>query len=246
MIDALSQFTQSQTQDQQSKAEKAMNDASSEGKSKTIDVAGTYRMRVKTVVSPKGVWPRFEISTRPKTDGDLVLNILLECVDGTPAVNRGDTFFVNVYVKKAPGATDEKIRNTASFCKPILCALTGRKDIPFTDDFLREYFSVDIDDQGKITRMHKMNSDVMVVIEKGRNPTTGKEVLGHKNIRAALEGEVSKSVKNSDPVTAGAVLEKGKEIQASQGEMKKVEMDMSLPTSFDGDAIPSGDTVEDS
>ena len=236
-MDALDIFSQSQSDSQKSAAEAALNNASADAKGKSIDIPGTYRVRTKSVNTKKGVWPRFEISDQPKTKGDLVLKLLLECVDGTGVVAKGDTIFHNIYVKKGAGATDEKIRNTASYAKPQLCALTGRKDMRFSDADLRSFFTVDVDAQGKITRQHKMTAEVMVVCENSVSPTTGKSYFSIKSMRPAAEGDHSISVKSSAPVSDGALAS---EIRSSQGELKTENMDMS----FDGD-VPT-ETVEDS
>lgn len=240
-MDALSQFTQSQSEEQRSQAQKAMNDASGEGRGSQINVPGTYRMRAKTVIGKDGkVWPRFEISDVPKTKGDLVLKVILECVDSTEVVAKGDIAFINVYVMKGAGATEEKIRNTASFAKPILVALTGKKDIQFTNAFLSEHFSVDVGSDKKVARTHKMNQDVMVVLESSVNQTTGKPYFGMKSLRAAAADDKSRSVKSMAAVTDGALAG---DIKSGQGELRASSMNMS---DFDGD-VPQGDAVvEDS
>ena len=249
--DVLSAFAGNLSPEEQAARDNAIDHASADGKGKIIDIPGTYRMQpMKVMFGKEGrVWPRFFLSDQPKTMNDLKLDIALSCVDGSfddnknPVVNKGDIFFITLTIKKGPGADMKKIENTAAYAKPVLCALSGSKDAKFTDEFLRNYFTVDIKDK-EVVRDHKMTHDVMVVLANSVDKATGKSYFNGNIIRPAKDDDKSMSVKSFAAVTDGAVAAAGKEVSESRGDLKPSTMSMPLDGGDDM-PLPGGVTIED-
>lgn len=227
-----------------SAAQDAMNSASSESKGSKIEVPGTYRGRVKVLISKKNdttkVWPSFTISDKPKSKGAVQLNLVFEVVDGTSSVPKGSTTFYTLTMAQPKTASEEKIKNTASFAKPVLCTLTGAKEIQFTNAFLIEHFTVDTKED-KVIRDHKMNKEFMFVMDYSGEYLNVKNIrppADHKDAKGniVLERSRSAEIQISEGATADASAAVGAEIAgATTG--KAMNMD------FNADINPTGDDI---
>jgi hypothetical protein len=216
---ALDFFSKNQ---QVSKTRDAIEGASSTGeKSEPLSVAGSYIMKCKTIVAKKKdgellLMPGLKTSTSTKSAGALQLDIALEVIVPTEVVPKGASIFNTITLAQADGATDEKIRNTASYMKPVICALTGLDKFDFTPDFVNEYLGIDYDPETlKVLRNHKMIREVMVICEEypKSNGTKGIRV---KTIRQVRPGEVSSSIKQ-EAVDNAELIRTADAIEASAG-----------------------------
>jgi hypothetical protein len=210
------------------------------GRSEQVQVAGTYLMKVKTIVAKKKdgsllVVPRFETSTSKKSEGALQCNIALEVVDGTEAVPAGSTLFNTITMAQPSGAPAEKVVNTAKFMKPVVCALIDRDDFEFNPGFVTEYMTIDYNENTlKITRDHKMTGLVMCVCEEysKQNGTIGIKV---KSIRKAKPGEKSVSIKR-EPTSEAELATMDSTIAASKGDVVVQSMPEDYSPSMDADS----------
>jgi hypothetical protein len=207
---------------------KALADKTSEEQQGSfISVPGTYRVKVKSMMSSKEnkkTWPSFSISDRDSTKGDFVLNLLFECVDGTEAVAVGDTIFSNIIVAKDAGADQKKKWNTIKYAKPILHVLLGKKKtVSYENAFLAANFTAGFDDSGKVIRDHMMKDEIMIVVEENYSETTKKRYCNIKNYRMPNDNAETKehsiSIRSHTAVTDGAISE----IANSKGNLKRSE-----------------------
>lgn len=194
-----SSFFQSNTQI--GKTQQAIDSASSTGdRAAAITVPGSYIMKVKTVVAKKKdgellISPRIGLSDSAKSKGALQLNILLEVVEGTEAVPVGSTIFNTITLAQPDGATDEKIRNTSSFMKPIVCALIGKDRFDLTPESVNELMEIEYDEQTlKVTKTHGLTQNVMVSCEEYAK-SNGDPAIRVKSMRAVRPGDKSISIK---------------------------------------------------
>ena len=218
----MSQFASSMSEETKTITNEAIDDAPSIGSQFTsVNVAGTYLMKVRSFVmnrkdlDPKP-FPGLQISETAKTKGALQLNMNLEVIDGTEAVPKGATIFYTLTLAQGPGATKEKIENTAKYMKPIVCALTGLEKFNFSPDFVTENLTIDYEGS-KVTRQHKMTKDVMVVVEEYVDGK-GSNAFRVKSIRAAKAGDKSMSIKQQIQETS-SLDQTAHEIDKSKGEV---------------------------
>lgn len=239
--DALSIFS---SNEDYAKTKELADKTSDEQQGHAIATPGTYRVKVKSMMSKKEgnrTWPSFSISDRDNTKGDLILNLLFECVDGTDAVQPGDTIFAKVFVAKDAGADEKKKANTIKYAKPVLHVLLGKKKtVSYDNAFLGANFTAGFDETGKVVRDHMMKDEIMVVVEERYNETTRKRYYDIKNYRmpndTVTEKEKSVSVKSHAAVTDGAVSE----IANSKGPLQQ-DPGLSTNSSEEFDVPPTED-----
>lgn len=206
-----------------------VDQASSTGNNRVdINVSGQYLVTARSfVMAPKDKpvkpIPNLSISDSGKSKGALTLNLNLEVVDGTEAVPKGASIWHTIYLVQGPDADKEKQRKTVEFMKPQICALTGLNDFKLDEKFVAEYLSVDYDPATKkITRQHKMNQKVMIVVEPYINPNTGQTKFTVKSLRRATATDKSVSVK-TDASAEASLDSVSKEINENRGTAVKNE-----------------------
>lgn len=161
--------------------------------------------------------PDFNITRRKA----LQLKIVLAVADeGTEAVPKGSSLFHNINISPAQDSDDSKIDTIMRFTKPILMALTGSKNISFTQEWLHEFCTADFeeDENGnfKITRDHKMKGKVFVTVDDEQTPN-GQIVPRAKYINPLRPGD--KSETDSAIKSAGLPFEESSDgAQTSEAE----------------------------
>lgn len=232
-----SKFFQSNTQI--GKTQQAIDSASSTGeRSAQINVAGSYIMKVKTLVAKKKdgdllISPRIGLSDSAKSKGALQLHLLLEVVEGTDAVEAGSTVFHTITLAQPDGATDEKIRNTSSFMKPIICALIGKDRFDLTPDSVNEIMEIDYDEQTlKVTKAHGLTQTVMVVCEEYAKTNSDQTGIRVKSVRALRPGDKSVSVRQEASDNAD-LAKTAAQIESSSGTVSVESSDLDYDPSMD-------------
>ena len=133
----------------------------------------------------------------------LMLNVALSvCDDGTPQCPKGTSILHGIVVNPTKNATEEKVANTYKFAKPQISSLIGLDKFEMTQEFMREYLTMDYDvtDSGVLTvnRDHKMKSKVYVTIDEEWNEYHSKIEMSVKEIRPAKEGDRSVTIAPKD------------------------------------------------
>ena len=220
------------------KTQQAIDNASSTGdRAGAITVPGSYIMKVKTIVTKKKddsllISPRISLSDSVKSKGALQLNFALEVVQPTEVVEVGSTVFHTITLAQPDGATDEKIRNTSSFMKPIICALIGKDRFDLTPEFVHGTLEIDYDETTlKVTKNHGMDQTVMVVCEEYLK-TNNQQGIRVKSIRAVRPGDKSVSVKQT-PTENADLTQTAQTIEQSTGQVKVESTELNYDPSLD-------------
>jgi hypothetical protein len=220
------------------KTHQAIDSASSTGeRANAISVPGSYIMKVKTVVAKKKdgellISPKIGLSDSLKSKGALQLHFLLEVTEPTEAVEKGATVFHTITLAQPNGATDEKIRNTSSFMKPIVCALIGKDRFDLTPEFVHGTMEIDYDETTlKITRNHGLTQPVMVVCEEYVK-ANNQQGIRVKSVRALRPGDKSISVKQAASENAD-LAQTAKAIEGSAGQVTVESTDLDYDPKMD-------------
>jgi len=148
-------------------AQNSMDNASSNERI-SVEVSGTYRMKVDTFGYVKDNETKvFSCFDKSSQKGVLQLVVPLRVVDGTPLVPKGSLMFFNINMAPAPGAKKETIQTMARMAKPKLVAMLGHENIRMDATWLVENLTPEFVREGdKVTmkRDHKLKMEVMVKV----------------------------------------------------------------------------------
>ena len=157
-------------------ARKMMNEASDENTSsgRMITHAGKYLVRVRTskYKNKNGdikEYPNISESSKKS----ILLNFILEIVDGTKEEPAGNFTYGMLVLLQAPGATEEKIRNTMRITKPRIKVMVGdeiMKSFDFTEEWIEENLLAKFQKKGNgyvVTKDHNMKEEFVITLEEG-------------------------------------------------------------------------------
>ena len=234
----LGDFFSKMNQEELKTAQETFDHAPEDQQSGNVEVPGKYLMRVRNFCgkkkddgTPRFVSPKTFVSSKKKV---LMLSLVLEVVDGTPAVPAGSILFHNTTLLPGSGASGERIEQTMRFMKPVIKALTGLSEIQINEDFFHEYLEIECEfDPFKIVKDHKMKKNVLVTVEEEYNETKRKNECRVKLIAPAKEGDKSLS-KITEPQENASLDQEASNTKGSNIDLS-VDENAIMEESSDGD-----------
>ena len=163
-------------------AQQAFDGAQETSGGQPIAVSGRYRMRVVTRCyrNKTNEWTQYPTLKEAKKKGSLMLNMLMEVVDGTAEVPKGSTAFHAITILPKKGADEKLVANTFNMSKPQLITLLNVKsgdikifDSAWFESNLLPKFEIS-GDVATLVHDHKLKQEVMVNLVDTINPTTAK------------------------------------------------------------------------
>ena len=165
-----------------------------------VEYPGKFLCRVREFIGKdKPAKGRYVAPTTYTSEkGQFMLNVVFEVIDGTPHVPAKALLFHLQTLLPAPDADETKANNTLRFMKPVVKALTGLEgEVPITEEFFKT-LTIDVDGNYKVIRHHKMDRDVICVVEEAWSDKMKKWQYRVKYINRAnpndksIEGDRSK------------------------------------------------------
>ncbi len=188
-IDLIKNFI-NRSDEEKAAIKKEFDSAQDTGGGSPVGISGKYRMRVSTRCYPNkktGEWTIFPTVVTASQKGSLMLNMLMEVVDGTAEVPAGSTAFHAITIMPKPGSDNKLIQSTFGMCKPQLIALLGTKegidllDMKWITTNLLPEFKIE-NDKATMIHDHQLKHEVMVTIVDTVNPNTGKAEVRTKGM----------------------------------------------------------------
>jgi hypothetical protein len=170
----ISAFFNQETEDEKRRRDEAFGKAPSERGNRKIEAPGHYVVKTGEFVWFDKKDPTHPIATpspevKISRKGALLLNLSLQvCDKGTSQVPPGASIFHTITLSPIKGADEKKLENTYRFMKPQLTALLGNDKFAITEQWLKEFCSIEFEEKaGKIviTKHHKLLKQVYVTVD---------------------------------------------------------------------------------
>jgi hypothetical protein len=170
----ISAFFNQETEEEKRRRDEAFGKAPSERGNRKIEYPGHYVVKAGEFVWFDKKDPTHPVATpspevKISRKGALLLNLSLQvCDKGTGQVPPGASIFHTITLSPIKGADEKKLENTYRFMKPQLTALLGNDKFSITEQWLKEFCSIEFEERaGKIiiTKHHKLLKQVFVTVD---------------------------------------------------------------------------------